>query len=228
MAISLVATASANGATGNVSITHGFTIKSGDVIIALINGNGAGQTTTDNNGSTQFTAADSAANPDSATAYIFQRICTGSEPASYAFTQGSSGRWSIILRQYQGVDAAVWDVAPAAGNRATGLAAATATAPSITISTIGSVGLVLLGDDWAPTTTTYTSNNNGYSNAKSQSGQQYAVTLDKFSLPVGATGETIVTSSGWVSYVIWQCALKPALEKKIININQAVSRAATY
>jgi hypothetical protein len=222
MTISLIATASTDAATGNVAITHGLTIAAGDVIIALVNGNGSGQTTTDNNGATPFTSADSAANPDSATAYVFYRVCGDGEPSTYNFTQGSSSRWSIILRQYRGVGSTVWDVAPAAANRAAASSAATAVAPAITIATTGAAGLVLMADDRYPTTTTYTSVDNSYGNAKSESGQQYTATVDRLDLSTGTTGTTTITSSAYVSYVIWQCALKPILNG-VLNQTQAAN-----
>ena len=210
MAISLVAAVSTDAASGNISFTHGLTLLSGDVVIAFINVNGPGNTVTDNNGSTAFTAADNAANPDSASAYVFYRVCGGSEPSAYAFTLGSSDRSSISLRQYRGVDATVWDVAPAAGNRNTGNGDSTAEAPAITIVTTGACGLVLMADDFTPTTTTYSSIDNSYGNVQAESGQEYQVTADKLGLSTGTTGITTVTSSSTVAWVAWQVALKPA------------------
>ena len=58
MSISPVATASADAASGNHSIAHGFTIASNDVIVAIVNANLASNTGTDNNGSTAFTPDD--------------------------------------------------------------------------------------------------------------------------------------------------------------------------
>jgi len=49
MAISRVGTASADGSSTAVSVTHGLTILSGDVIVAGIHVNG-NPTVTDNNG----------------------------------------------------------------------------------------------------------------------------------------------------------------------------------
>lgn len=210
MAISFIAATSADAATGNVSITHGLSITSGDVIVATINANGAGNTVTDNNGSTAFTADHNTANPDSGSYYVFSRVCGGSEPATYSWTLGSSNRWSVVLRQYRGVDATIWDVAPGASTVTTGLVSATAVASSITIATSGACGLVLMGDDAFPTTTTFTSIDNSYANTQSETGQQYQTTSDKLGLSTGSTGATTVTSSANVSYVIYQVALKPA------------------
>lgn len=211
MSISPIAIASTDQASGNISFTHGLTLLSGDVLVAFINVNGAGNTVTDNNGSTAFTEDDHAANPDSATAYVFRRVCGSSEPSAYAFTLGSSNRSSISLRQYRGVDSSVWDVAPSASTRSTGSGDTTAEAPACTIATAGACGLVLMADDFLPTTTTYSSINNGYANVRSEEGQEYQVTADKTGLSTGSTGVTTITSSANVAWVAWQCALKPAI-----------------
>lgn len=214
MAISLVGTASTDASTGTaVSLTHGLTITPGDVVIATINCNGSGNTVTDNNGTSAFTASHSKANTDSATLAVFHRVAGASEPSAYAFTLGASGRWSIVVRVYRGVDISVWDVAPGASTcrvAPTTAGEGPALAPSITIITPGACGLVLLGDDLSPTTTTYVSVDNGYGNARSESGQQYQATVDRLGLATGATGITSVTSSATTCSVVYQVALKPA------------------
>lgn len=233
MAISLIATASTNAATGNISFTHGLTIASGDVVLAFINVNGVGTTVTDNNGSTAFTEATHGDQPPagSAVMYIFQRVCGGSEPSAYAFTISVSGRWSIILRQYRGVDSSVWDVAPSASNIGTDDAGGTtSTCPAITILTSGACGIVAMGDDFNPTTTTFSSVNNSYANVKSQSGQQYAATADKLGLSTGTTGTTVITSSATIRTVQWQMAIKPSTlvfiaKKPMVISSAAVQRA---
>lgn len=230
MAISLIATASTDAGSGNVSITHGLTIISGDVIVATINANGAGNTVTDNNGSTAFTSNHNTANPDSASYYVFSRYCGSSEPSTYGWTLGSSNRWSVVLRQYRGVDSTIWDVSPSASTAATGTLMSTAVASSITIATSGACGLVLMGDDAFPTTTTFSSVDNSYGNTRSESGQEYQATADKLGLSTGSTGSTTITSSAQVSYVIYQVALKPAIElparvRVRTKINEALRRS---
>lgn len=213
MAISLVATASTDSASGNPSITHGFTIASNDVIVGFVNVNGVGNTATDNNGSTAFTETTHGDQPPagSAVMYIFHRVCGASEPSSYAFTLGSSDRSSIVLRQYRGVDSSVWDVAPSGSNISTDdTGGTTSTCSAITILTSGACGIVAMGDDFNPTTTTYSSINNSYGNVKSESGQQYIVTADKLGLSTGSTGTTVITSGATVRTVQWQMALKPS------------------
>lgn len=215
MAISLIATASTDAASGNINFTHGLTIASGDVVIAFINVNGTGNTATDNNGSTPFTETTHGDQPPagSAVMYIFERVCGASEPSAYAFTLGSSDRSSIVLRQYRGVDSTVWDVAPSGSNISTDdTGGTTSTCSAITILTSGACGIVAMGDDFNPTTTTFSSVNNSYGNVQSESGQQYIVTADKLNLSTGSTGTTVITSSSTVRTVQWQMALKPATD----------------
>lgn len=216
MSITPIAQVSQDAASGNISFTHGLTIVAGDVLVAFINVNGAGNTVADNNGATPFTEDDHAANPDSASAYIFRRVCGSSEPSAYAFTLGSSNRRSIQIRQYRGVDSSVWDVAPSASTRDTGSGDTTAEAPSINIATAGACSLVFMADDFTPTTTTFSSINNSYGNVKSETGQQYQVGADKTGLSTGATGITTITSSANVAWIAWQVALKPAPDTSLI------------
>ncbi len=211
MSIAPIATASADAASGNPSITHGFTITTGDVIVAIVNANLASNTVTDNNGSTPFTPDDWGENLDSARTYIFSRVAGASEPSTYNWTLGSSSRWSVILQQFRNVDASIWDVAPSAANRAIANDGdATAEAPAITIATAGAMGIVAMGDDLFPTTTTFSSINNSYANTVSKAGQQLSIMATKANLSTGSTGVTTITCSANVSYVIWQVALKPS------------------
>lgn len=218
MGISLVATASIDGGSGNPSITHGLTIKGGDVILAGVHANLAANTVADNNGSTPFAFDDFGDNPDSARLYLFNRVCNGNEPSAFAFTLGSSARWSLLLRQYRGVDRAVWDVAPSASTRATGdSGTGLAVASAISILTPGACGVVWVADDFAPTTTVFNTVNNSYGNLVNESGQQCQASADKLGLSTGTTGTTTISTSGGTraTYVVYQVALKPAMAPPI-------------
>lgn len=213
MAITPIATASADAGSGNVSITHGLTIVAGDVLTAFINVNGTGNTATDNNGSTAFTETTHGDQPaaGSAVMYIFERVAGSSEPSSYAWTLGTSDRWSIVICQDRGVDSTIWDVAPSGANISTDdTGGTTSTCSAITIATSGALGRVAMGDDFNPTTTTFSSVNNSYTLSRSESGQQYIVVAEKAGLSTGSTGTTVITSSSTVRTVQWQMALKPA------------------
>lgn len=212
MSISLIATASADGGSGNPAITHGLTFVSGDVVVATINANGASNTVTDNNGATALSPRDFIENPDSARFYVFDRVCTGSEPATLNFTLGTSARWSIVIRQYRGVDSSIWDVAPSGTTANTGSGDLTGELASITTATNGAVALALLGDDFTPTITTFSSIDNGFGNVLSEAGQQFQTTADKAIATAGAVGTTTITctTSATISWVGWLCALKPS------------------
>lgn len=214
MAISLVASVSTDAASGNPAITHGLTFLSGDVVIATINANGASNTVTDNNGATSLTSRDFIENPDSARYYVFDRVCTGSEPATLNFTLGTSARWSVVIRQYRGVDSSIWDVAPSVTTANTGSGDLTGELASITTATNGAVALALLSDDFNPTVTTFSSIDNGFGNVLSEAGQQFQTTADKTITTAGAVGITTVTctTSATITWGGWLCALKPASE----------------
>lgn len=208
--ITPIAQVSTDQASGNINYTHGLTLLTDDVLVITVNANNGANTVTDNNGSTPCTEDHHRSNPDSGVFYVFHRVCGSSEPSAYAFTLGISDRSSIIIQQFRGVDATVWDVAPGAGSSDTGSGDANSEAPAITILTSGACGLVLMGDDFTPTTTTFSSIDNGYGTVKSQSGQQYQVTAIKTGLSTGSTGITTITSSSTVAWVAYQVALKPS------------------
>lgn len=213
MAISLVGTASADGSSTAVSVTHGLSIAEGDVIVAGVHVN-ADPTVSDNNGAYAFTADYNRANPISSKYYVYHRVAGASEPSSYAWTLNSSQRWSVVVRVYRGVDtASVWDVAPGAGSSAVGgtnsVPTSPATAPTITIATEGACGIVMVSADKAPTSTTWSDPTNSYGDEQEEAGQQTQATYDRLGLSTGATGTTSVTPSANEAWVAIQCALKP-------------------
>lgn len=231
MSISFIAKASADGGSASTTadITHGLTLLSGDILIAALNINGT-TTPTDNNGSTPFTDDHSTANPDTANFFIKHRVCGASEPAAYHWNLSPATRWCVVLRQYRGVDLVnIWDVAPSASSRSTAANQATAISPSLTILGGGSAALALMGDDFAPTTTTFTSIDNSFGNTGNESGQQYVSTADKLGLVPGSVGTTTITSSANVSYVFYLVSLRAALvPNKFSSVNQALKRSTTY
>jgi hypothetical protein len=214
MAISLVGTASADAGSGTaVSVTHGLTINSGDVVVAAVHSNGTANAVSDNNGAYAFTADTNGATPDSSTVYIFSRVAGGSEPSAYAFTLGASNRWAAIVRVYRGVDAAIWDVAPASASKGTTsfeVTPAEITLPDITVAA-GACGLVFAGDDFAPMASYFSAIGNSYGNEKQETEQQCLGSWDRLGLSAGAMGSTTATVANTnASSVGWQCSLKPA------------------
>lgn len=88
-----------NGAdTGtDVSITHGLSINSGDLLVVSIHNN-TSATLSDNNGSYPFTENDEDGLTSSNRA-LYWRIAGSSEPATYHWTLTASQRWAIIIIQ---------------------------------------------------------------------------------------------------------------------------------
>ncbi len=217
----MAVTTAHNGAgTGTaISITHGLTINAGDAVVALVHTNGANNTITDNNGANAFGSdfQENGASPATNRYGIFSRIAGASEPSSYAFTAASSGRWSIAIAVVPDIDATVWDVAPAAGTRATGSqlisTSYNVTAPSIDIATAGAIGLLLSVDDHTSgACATVTAVGNSYGGIDADYNQSAAVASRTFA-STGATGTSTLTYTGdgfTVSYVAHQVALKPA------------------
>lgn len=115
-----------------VSVTHGLTINSGDLVLAVVHCNDTGQSIADNNSGYSFTEmAESGAS--TFTRAVYWREAGGSEPSSYAWTIGSSDRWSVIVAVFrptggESVRAAPFDVSPSS---VTGASSSTVTAPGI-------------------------------------------------------------------------------------------------
>jgi len=215
MAISEVGNASADAASGTaVSVTHGLTIAANDVIVATVHANGASTAVSDNNGAAAFTFDDYGSSADSARLYVFHRIAGASEPSAYAFTLSTSARWSIVVRVFRGVDtSSVWDVAPS-GTQCQiepyegGVTACVST--DMTVATAGAAGLILISDDYAPTTNSFSDPTNGYGNEKEEAGQQVQATYTRLGLSTGAVGTVTVTAASTAYPVIYHVALKPA------------------
>ena len=202
------------GSAGPAAITHGLTINSGDVVVALIAANTDGNTITDNNGANAFTQTIQENTPAAGQTMryaIYYRVAGPSEPASYSWTLGSPANdWSIVLRVFSGVDtASVWDVAPSVSTR-TGSPAdgTTATAPSMTTATPGAMGIVAFFSDGLGTT--YSAPTNGYSTLVQQGGGRSVASAVRTWPTAGATGTTSATLAPSDDWTAHQFALKPA------------------
>lgn len=126
-----------DGATGTaISVDVPAGAASGDFVVCIVQANS--QTTiADNNGSAAFTEAPNFSDykPNTSnghTVSVFSRTLNGTEGASFAFTSGASGRWSVIAICYNG--AHEFDVAPNTANAANNDSASTGniTCPAIT------------------------------------------------------------------------------------------------
>ena len=76
----------ASPASTSIAITPGFAIQSGDVIVAMINANGANTSLTDDNGSFAFHRDWTLQSLDGASYYVLHRVAGASEPATYRWT----------------------------------------------------------------------------------------------------------------------------------------------
>ncbi len=210
MAISEIASASASGGGSTaVSITHGLTIASGDVLIAMFGIDGASGTYTlaDNNGATPFSDGYAADTADSSHYRIWYRVAGASEPAAFAWTLGQITTWTCSVRQFRGVDATVFDVAPGAATNAAGQDTAP-TAPSITITNAGAMGIALFHSDASDKT--FASPTNSYGTELEVTAGRVHASYIRAGLSAGATGATACTLSGSDHWAANQFALKPA------------------
>ena len=150
MAIALIGTARAFGTGTAISITHGLTLVAGDVLVATLCKNDSFNSSV-STGTYQFVED---CDVESwtvgwATLAVYHRVVTtpGSE-GTYTWTLALSDMWTVILRQFRGVDnTTVWDLAPptvlggSAGQWQNADTGTTATAVSRTTSYDGSMAI---------------------------------------------------------------------------------------
>lgn len=196
--VSVRAASSNSSTTGTaVSVSAPTGTTTGDVVIVSVHGNN--QTTiADNNGSTPFTEDINDYKPNTSnghTVSIFSRRIQASDPSTYNFTLGTSGRWSVVAIAFQNPDpTTIYDVTPNTANAANrdDSSASTLNAPSIT--TVGDNAIhVVCGysDDGSGGAMTAPS---GYSNQASPVNEPQTVST-KAITPAGATGTKTVTAT---------------------------------
>lgn len=119
MAISIVASSqnsATSGTAGSVAAPTGTT--TGDLVVVTAHWNG--QTTiADNNGATPFTEPVNDYKPNTSSGHVvsvFYRLIQASDPTTFNFTGGASGRWSLIAVTFRGQHADLFDVAPSTTN----------------------------------------------------------------------------------------------------------------
>lgn len=209
-------------------MTHGLTIQSGDVLVAIVNGNNA--TTdgiTDNNGSFAFTQAYQESQPPTANTgqfAIFYRVAGGSEPTSYTFDQSASDRFEWLLMQFRGVDNTTpLDVTPSASTRSFAESGTTATAPAATV-VAGAFGICAFYLDSSSSFSAYT---NSYTNEVQASPHQQSVAaVSREFVSAGSTGSTAATISADRAWTAHQFSLKPAAtDPSITDVNTTESWA---
>jgi len=148
MSASYRASSSNSAASGTaVTVTAPTGTTTGDVVVISVHSNN--QTTiADNNGATPFTEDINDYKPNTSgghTVSVFSRRIQAGDPSSYAFTLGTTGRWSIVATTFQNPNATnIYDVAPSTSNAANAddSAAATIAAPAITTNTTNTIHVV--------------------------------------------------------------------------------------
>lgn len=120
----------------------------GDLVIVAAHGNGQ-STIVDNNGATPFTEDIDDFKPNTSSGHVmslFHRVIVASDPTTYAFTLGATGRWSLIAVTFRGFHADLWDVAPSTTNTDnldSPPGSGGATAPAITTLTANAIHCAL-------------------------------------------------------------------------------------
>ena len=208
MAITEVGNNSDGSSSGTAaSVTHGLTIAADDVVIATVHGNG-GPTFVDNNGANSFTKEYNASSQSSSRYAIFKRVAGASEPTDYAFTVSTSTAWSLMVRVFRGVDtASIWDVAPS-GTTFDGSTGTTATAPTMTTTAAGALGIIQAFSD--SSSVTYSAPSNGYGSVATHAANRSQGSAHRVFSTAGATGTTDFTLSTSDDWHIHQYALSPA------------------
>jgi hypothetical protein len=194
-----------------VSITHSLTINADDVIIAMVNADST-QTISDANGANSFEQAIQEPGAGAGSTYaIYYRVAGASEPSAYSWNLTATDDWSVQIRVFSGVDtSSVWDVAPSTSTRTIQTTSSNpATAPTMTTSTDGAMGIIAFFIDRS--SYTLSSPTNGYGTEvqpTSGTGRMQASYTRTWATATatGASSATISTNYSWVAH---QFALKP-------------------
>ncbi len=197
------------GSSSAASITHGLTINADDVIVAMIHVNTDSTDVSDNNGAYAFTEQIDEPNGGTSSHYaIYSRVAGASEPASYSWNLGGSWAWSIQIRVFSGVDTAtVWDVAPSTSTRSFAGSGTTATAPTMTTSTDGAMGIIAFFSD---SLETFSNPTNGYATEVEPASSRAQASYIRTWASAGVTGTSSATLSASNDWLAHQFALKPA------------------
>ena len=215
MAITLVGNANNYNNSGStaLSVTHGLTILTGDVIVAFLDVNVYATAVTDNNSSYPFTNTVNLSHPDSAKSSIWIRVAGASEPVSYNWTLDASVRWSAIISVFRGVNtSSPWDVEPSAGNQdGSSSSASTHPVPTITTNYDNSAVICMDMSD-SGNTHTYDSVNNSFGDLYQTNAlaTQPQCTSWKVKASAGAVGITTVSAASAPNWLGVQMALRIA------------------
>jgi hypothetical protein len=201
----------------SIVVTHGFTIASGDVLIASLASNDNLTAFADANGSYPFTQAwnaDGAPSGNTSQNSIWYRVAgVPAEPTTYTWADDNAGQaYAVVIRQFRGVHANVWDVTPSATTQAySTTAGTTATSSDMTIVTAGALGIAFLWTDYTGALT-YSSPTNSWGTAVSCATNWPLGTYLRACASSGAIGTAQWTISASQDWEVMLGALKPSTE----------------
>lgn len=201
MSVSVRASSTASNLSGStaVSVARPTGTTTGDVVIVIVSANGQTTSITDNNGATPFTEDLVEITQVSMTVSIFSRRIQASDPSTYAFTLGSSQRWTVHAVTFKDPNAAViYDVVPAFNANAN-TAVTTVDAPSITTLSKDAMHCAICAVDGI--TLSITGTPSGYTVQQNTGDQVVAFTTKTIPLP-GATGAQTFTHTAQTSFGI--------------------------
>jgi len=90
------------GNASSASVTHGFSINAGDLIVAYVNRNSTSSVSADADGATWTEAVNETPSGETGIQALYWKIAGGSEPSSYGFTFGSSDHYQVLLKHFRG------------------------------------------------------------------------------------------------------------------------------
>jgi len=202
----------AQGASGNtLQVTHGMTLVNGDVLIATVACNDNLNAIASSSSFTEVWNADGAPSGNTNQNSIWRRVVDGSEASTFTWTQENSQAWGLVVRQFRGVHADIWDVTPSATTRAASSSAGTtATSTDMTIVTAGALGLAFLWTDYTGAMT-YSGPTNSWGTALSCETNWPLGTYLRACASSGAIGTAQWTLSASQDWEVMLAALKPAI-----------------
>lgn len=205
-ALTFINSASASAASGTaVSLTHGFTIASGDIVICAMGQNGSSTYTDNNPAGDEFTEIVDGA-VLSMTRAVYRRTMDATEGSTFDFTASGSNRWAIGCAQYRppdgySVPAAPMDVSPSTANTGTDT---TPTATGITVGVNNATVIAVAYIDGAQTFSAYAYP--AHETIETDQPLSFCWSLDVSS---GATGNKTWTLDGSMSWSAELFSLKP-------------------
>jgi len=87
--------------SSSVSVTHGLTINSGDLVVAYANVNGPQTVSIDSGGASWTEALNATVGGETARHALWWKVADGSEPSSYSITLGASDSSRLVVKVFR-------------------------------------------------------------------------------------------------------------------------------